>query len=87
MEIIGWLQIMASPFFIGLTIGAFVYFPNQSTSTLIIGLSIAFLGLLVGVIIATRIFKSKKGTIDFLSRTMATPELDEKKDSTKNKTT
>lgn len=78
-ELIGWLQIMVSPFFIGLFIGAIVYFPNQSITTLIIGLSIALLGLIIGIILATRIFKSKKGTIWFLSRIIATPELDEKK--------
>ena len=29
-----------------------------------------------GIILATRKFKSEKGTIEFLSRTMATPELE-----------
>lgn len=40
IELIGWLQIMVSPFFICLTI--------------------ALLGLIVGIILATKIFKSKK---------------------------
>jgi len=77
-ELIGWLQIAASPLLIGLLIGSVVYFPNQTKTNLIIGICIALLGLVIGVILATKIFKSKNGTIWFLSRTMATPELDEK---------
>ncbi|NLO70027.1 MAG: hypothetical protein GX102_03595 [Porphyromonadaceae bacterium] len=77
-ELIGWLQIMASPFFIGLLIGSIVYFPNQTTTTLIIGLIISLVGLVIGIILATKIYKSKNGTIWFLSRTIATPELDKK---------
>ncbi|MFV0515417.1 MAG: hypothetical protein ACK5MY_17540 [Jhaorihella sp.] len=80
-EIIGWLYIVASPFFIGLLIGSIVYFPNQNQSTLIIGICIAVLGLIIGILFATKIFKSKNGTIWFLSRTMATPELDEKQEN------
>lgn len=79
-EIIGWIQIVASPLFIGLLVGAMVYFPNQTITTLIIGIAIATLGLTLGVILATKKFKSEKGTIWFLSRTMASPELDEKQE-------
>jgi hypothetical protein len=77
-ELIGWLQIAASPLLIGLLIGSVIYFPNQTNTSLIIGICIALLGLVIGLILATKIFKSKNGTIWFLSRTMATPELDEK---------
>jgi len=74
-ELIGWLRIAASPLLIGLFAAAVVYFPNQTTTTLVIGVCLAIFGLLIGIMLATKIFKSKKGTIWFLSRTRATPDL------------
>jgi len=74
-EIIGWLQIVASPLLLGLIIGACIYFSNPSTVRLIAGISVATLGLIIGIIIATRAWK-RKGTMHFVSRIMATPELD-----------
>lgn len=81
-EAVGWLQIVASPLLIGLGIGAVVYFPNPTTTRLIIGISIAALGLIVGILWATKIWKTKEGTIWFLSRIMATPELDKNETKT-----
>jgi len=75
IEIVGWLQIAASPFLIGLIIGSIVYFPKPNTTRLIIGIAIATIGLCIGIVWATRVWR-KKGTIHFMSRTMATPELD-----------
>ncbi|MEN9304597.1 MAG: hypothetical protein RL264_3026 [Bacteroidota bacterium] len=72
-EVIGWLQIVASPLFIGLGIGAFIYITNPTFERLILGISIASLGLIVGILWATKIWKTKEGTIWFLSRIMATP--------------
>ena len=70
-----WLQIVASPLFFGLILGLVVYgiFPN--TVGLIFGIAIATLGLTLGIIFATRIWK-KRGTVDFISRASASPELD-----------
>lgn len=76
-EAIGWLQIVASPLLIGLGIGAFVYFQNPTTTRLVIGISFATLGLIIGILWATKIWKTN-GTIWFMSRIMATPELDKK---------
>lgn len=81
-DAIGWLQIVASPFLIGIGIGAFVYFPNPTTTSLVIGISIATLGLIIGIFIATKIWKTKEGTISFLSRIAATPDLDKKEEET-----
>ncbi len=75
-EIIGWLEIMISPTLIGGIIGAGIYVYFQNLTGKIIGISIAVIGLLIGIIWATKIFKSKKGTIHFMSRISATPELD-----------
>ena len=74
-EIVGWLQIFASPFLIGLFIGALIYIARPNILTLTIGIIVAITGLILGIIWATKIWK-KKGTIDFISGTMATPELD-----------
>lgn len=81
-ESIGWLQIAASPLFIGLIVGAVIYFPNPTTTRLIVGIIVATLGLIIGVIWATKQWKGK-GTIWFMSSINATPELDklEEKDN------
>ena len=77
-EAAGWLRIVASPLLIGLGIGAIIYFPDPNRTRLIIGISFVFPGLIVGILWATKIWKSKEGTISFLSKIMATPELDDK---------
>jgi len=87
-EFIGWLLILASPFFAGLTIGAIIYFPNPNETRLTISILIASFGLIIGAIWATRIWR-KTGTMRFLSRIMETPDLDkmkwkENKDSESN---
>lgn len=76
-EALGWLRIAASPTIIGLFLGALVYNSNPSVLTLLIGILIAISGIIVGVVWATRIWK-KQGTMWFLSRTMASPDLDKK---------
>jgi hypothetical protein len=74
-EILGWLQIVASPFLTGLGIGCLVYFPHPNTTRLVIAIIISLAGLITGIYFANRIWK-KKGTVWFMSRIMATPELD-----------
>jgi hypothetical protein len=65
MKIIGWMQIVASPLLIGLIIGAIIYFPNPTTTRLVLGIAVATLGLVIGVIWATKQWKGK-GTIWFI---------------------
>jgi len=79
-EIYGWIRIMLSPTLIGMGLGSIVYYNNPSSSRLLLGLFICFAGITIGIIWATRIYKSRKGTIHFLSRLMATPELDNNDD-------
>jgi hypothetical protein len=81
-EIMGWLQIAASPFLIGLALGAIVYLLKPESLTLWIGIAISLAGLIFGIIWATRVWK-KKGTIYYVSRVMATPEFDDFNDSEK----
>ena len=78
-EIMGWLQIVASPFLAVSIIGAFIYFSKPNTTRLIVAIAIVTIGLIIGIIWATRVWR-KKGTIHFMSRIMATPELDNKED-------
>lgn len=65
-EIIGWIKIFLSPLFISLAIAAFVYVYFPGTFGFILAVSIVVLGIIVGAILATYIWK-KKGTIAFLS--------------------
>ncbi len=74
-EIVGWLQIVASPLLLGLVIGACIYFSNETSLRLVIAIMIALTGLIIGIVFATRVWK-KQGTMHFVSRVMASPELD-----------
>ena len=62
---LAWLQIVASPLLFGLLIGLIVYGIYPGTTGLILGIAIAAIGLTIGIIIATRIWK-KGGTVDFI---------------------
>ena len=84
MEIIGWLQIMLSPTLVCLIVGALIYFNNPTTNRLIIAVIISIIGLVIGIIYATRIWKTK-GTMWFISRVSATQELDEPNVANKDK--
>lgn len=74
-EAIGWLQILASPLLLGLVIGAIIYFTSPNTTRLILAIVVSAAGLIFGIIWATKQWKGK-GTNWFMSRIMATPELD-----------
>ena len=86
MEVISWLQIVASPLLIGLIIGSVIYFPNPTETKLVIAIIISVFGLVIGIVWANRIWKTK-GTIWFVSQVSATPELDNLtgKETEKNK--
>lgn len=73
-ESIAWLQIMAAPSLAGLIIGALVYFSNPNPLRLMLGIAIAAAGLVAGAVWATRVWK-KRGTVDFMSRVNASPDL------------
>jgi len=79
IESISWIQIMISPFLIGLIIGAIIYLSNPVKRNFIIALLIAILGLSIGIIWATKVTK-RRGATNFMSGTMATPELDKQDD-------
>lgn len=85
-EIIGWIQIVLAPTLLGLIIGLIVYYNVENIYGLVIGSLIALLSLILGIILATKKIKTT-GTLHFLSRVSATPELDkiEKDDITEHK--
>lgn len=74
-EVMGWLQIAASPWLIGVGVAVFVYFPHPTTLNLVLAIGIALIGFITGILLATKIWK-KKGTINFISSIMSAPEPD-----------
>jgi hypothetical protein len=76
-EVVGWLQIVASPALTGLVIGFLIYLYTPDTLGMLLGIAVASIGFIVGVIWATKVWK-RSGTVHFMSRVMATPELDKK---------
>lgn len=81
-EFIAWLQIVAAPTIVGVIIGFIVYLAEPSTFRLILGISITIIGVGIGILIANRI-KKKRGTVEFMSKVIATPELDKKEEESK----
>ena len=75
VEIVGWIQIVLSPTLIGIGIGFAVYYNFPNLNGMIIGISIAIIGTILGMIWATKKYKTT-GTMDFLSRISSTPDLD-----------
>ena len=73
-EALAWLQITASPLLLGLIIGALVYFPQPGPVSLVLGISIAIAGLIVGIVWANRVWR-KQGTVSFMSRVNASPDF------------
>ncbi|MGH2666449.1 hypothetical protein [Flavobacterium sp.] len=74
-EIIGWFQIAISPTLIGLGLGCILYYNFQNTIGLIFGILIAVIGLFCGVALATNKYNTT-GTVSFLSKVNASPDLD-----------
>lgn len=75
IDLCSWLKIIASPFFIAVVIAIIIYLNVSGTLGLVLSVSMLLFGLVVGVILALRIWE-KQGTTTFLARIHATPELD-----------
>lgn len=79
-EIIGWLQIAALPSALGV-ISALIIIHNISGPTgKVLGALAAILSIAIGIVWATKVWK-KHGTVWFLSRVNASPELDAREES------
>ena len=75
IDVFSWLKIVASPFLLAVIIAVIIYLNVSGILGLILSVSILMVGVVVGVILATRIWKTQ-GTTTFLARIHATPELD-----------
>ena len=80
VSFMAWLQIVAVPLIVGLIISVFIYKSHPTRQGLVICLFVSTLGLIIGIIIATVIWK-KRGTVDFISRVSASEEYDDLKES------
>ena len=69
-----WLEIAVSPLIIGCVIGLIVYSQVPTEKGIVVGITIAILGLVIGIVWATRIWK-RRGTVEFMSRLTANAEL------------
>lgn len=83
MGILAWLQIVASPTLFALAISAIIYFQNPTQTNLIIGIVIIVLGIILGILYANKIWKTK-GTVWFVSQISATPDIDKVNENKNN---
>lgn len=74
-EVVGWIQIVLSPTLLGIAFGFGIYYNFTNLTGMVIGILIIVFVLIIGIVLATKKFKTT-GTIHFLSRISATPELD-----------
>lgn len=79
IEIFCSLQIVLSPLLMGAFIGMVVYFSDPSTTRLVFAMLIVLAGLVIGIVWAVKVSR-KEGASHFMSRIMATPELDKKRE-------
>lgn len=66
---------MASPTIMGGVVGLLLWKGVGGTSGILFGGFVALCGLILGIMLATRIWK-KQGTSTFMSRVNASPDLD-----------
>lgn len=75
IEVIGWFKIVASPLIVSCAIGGLIYLNWKNTIALIVCSFVILIGLVIGIVWATKIWR-KHGTMNFLSKLNATPDLD-----------
>lgn len=76
IEFANWIRIILSPFFVSIIVGGIVYLNIPDWNGVIFALVISLIGLIIGIIWATRIWKSE-GTTHFVARVYASPDIDE----------
>jgi hypothetical protein len=74
LEVFGFVRIVASPFLIGVAVGFGVYVSKSDNVGLIIAISIAAIGFIIGIIWAVKVWR-KKSTIDYIT-TATSPDFD-----------
>jgi VanZ family protein len=73
---VAWLQIAVSPSLLGGGLGAAIYFYHPGRLTLIAASVFCIIGFVTGTIWATKVHR-RKGTVEFMARVIATPELND----------
>lgn len=69
-----WSRIILSPLLIAAFLGFALYCSMPTNLGLILGIGLAILGLIAGIVLAKRANK-REGVIEFVSRVNASPEL------------
>ena len=77
---LAWLQIFISPAIIGAILGVIIWLNTRNAWGLSMAVIIALIGCGVGIAFAEKARRGK-GTIEFMSRNIAHPELREKEKS------
>jgi hypothetical protein len=75
VELINWIRIVSSPTLIGLFVGGVFYYFFQNPMGKVLWVICAIIGCILGIIWASRIWR-KQGTTTFISKIIATPDLD-----------
>lgn len=75
IDIFQWIAIVLSPLLISSVIGVLVYLSYPGTTGIILFILFGLLGLIIGIIWATRVWK-RYGTHSYMSRIMSSPEFD-----------
>jgi ACR3 family arsenite efflux pump ArsB len=75
-EVVGWLQIVASPTLVGALLGVVLNMSIPGKVSLFVGLLPVLLGLIIGIIWATRVWR-KKGTSRYMSEILSTPDIED----------
>ncbi len=75
VEFINWIRIVSSPTLIGLIVGGVFYYFFQNPIGKVLWVICAIIGFILGIIWASSIWR-KQGTTTFLSKIIATPDLD-----------
>jgi hypothetical protein len=76
IEIVNWIKIVLSPTLIGVVIGLIIYGNYPNFRGFIASVAFSCVGLVIGIIWATRIWK-RVGTTNFIARVNASPDIDE----------
>lgn len=74
-ESIGWIKIMLSPILITSLLNIILFSMFTHPFILVLGLCLSLFGLVLGIYLANKAWK-KTGTMNFLSRPMFMPELE-----------
>ena len=77
---LAWLQVFVSPAIIGIIAGGLIWLALRGPWGIGFGLTAGMVGCIAGVVFAEKVRRTK-GTIEFMARNIAHPELREKENN------